>query len=230
MFPEQNRVKVPVAVAIRNVRKTYEGGVEALRGVSLELAAGEITALVGRSGCGKTTLLNLCGAMDFPTSGEVEVAGLVTSGLGDAALTGLRRNKIGFVFQFFQLLPSLTALENVELPLLLAGAPHVRTTARERLDWVGLPEKADAMPYQLSGGQMQRVAIARALVHNPAILVADEPTGNLDTASGDLVLRLIRRAADEFGAAVVMATHSAEAAAIANVRVRMRDGLIESVE
>jgi ABC-type lipoprotein export system ATPase subunit len=229
LFPEQNLVKVRPAVAIRDVRKTYQGGVEALRGVSLELAAGEITALVGRSGCGKTTLLNLCGAMDFPTSGEVEVAGLVTTNLGDAALTGLRRGKIGFVFQFFQLLPSLTALENVELPLLLAGARNIRATARERLDWVGLPEKADALPYQLSGGQMQRVAIARALVHNPAILVADEPTGNLDTASGDLVLRLIRRAADEFGAAVIMATHSAEAAAIANVRVQMRDGLIESV-
>ena len=230
MFPEQNPTKAPPAVAIRDVRKVYEGGVEALRGVSLELASGGITALVGRSGCGKTTLLNLCGAMDFPTSGEVEIAGLVTSGLNDAALTGLRRGKIGFVFQFFQLLPSLTALENVELPLLLAGARNVRSTARERLDWVGLPEKADSLPYQLSGGQMQRVAIARALVHNPAILVADEPTGNLDTASGDMVLRLIRRAADEFGAAVVMATHSAEAAAIADVRVRMRDGLIESVE
>ncbi len=202
---------------------------EALRGVSLDIAQGEITALVGRSGCGKTTLLNLCGAMDFPTSGEVEVAGLVTTGLGDAQLTGLRRGKIGFVFQFFQLLPSLTALENVELPLLLAGARNVRATARERLEWVGLPEKADALPFQLSGGQMQRVAIARALAHNPAILVADEPTGNLDTASGDLVLRLIRRAADEFGSAVVMATHSAEAAGIADVRVQMRDGLIESV-
>jgi putative ABC transport system ATP-binding protein len=130
LFPEKNRVTVAPAVRIRNVRKTYEGGVEALRGVSLELAAGEITALVGRSGCGKTTLLNLCGAMDFPTSGEVEVAGLVTSGLADAALTGLRRGKIGFVFQFFQLLPSLTALENVELPLLLAGADNVPATAR----------------------------------------------------------------------------------------------------
>jgi len=223
-------IEMSSAVSIRDARKSYEGGVEALRGVSLELAAGKITALVGRSGCGKTTLLNLCGAMDFPTSGVVEVAGLVTTGLGDAALTGLRRDKIGFVFQFFQLLPTLTALENIELPLLLAGARDVRATARERLEWVGLPEKANALPFQLSGGQMQRVAIARALVHNPAILVADEPTGNLDTVSGDLVLRLIRRAADEFGAAVVMATHSAEAAAIADVRVRMRDGLIESVE
>ena len=217
------------AVAIRNATKIYEGGVEALRGVSLDIAAGSITALVGRSGCGKTTLLNLCGAMDFPTSGEVDIAGLRTTNLGDRQLTGLRREKIGFVFQFFQLLPTLTALENIELPLLLSGARNVRATARERLDWVGLPDKADALPWQLSGGQMQRIAIARALVHNPAILVADEPTGNLDTVSGDLVLRLIRRAADEFGAAVVMATHSAEAAAIADVRVQMRDGLIENI-
>jgi ABC-type lipoprotein export system ATPase subunit len=227
---EKSQIEVRAAVSVRQATKTYEGGVEALRGVSLELASGEVTALVGRSGCGKTTLLNLCGGMDFPTSGEVEVAGLITTDLNDTALTGLRRNKIGFVFQFFQLLPTLTALENIELPLLLSGASNVRATARERLDWVGLPEKADALPWQLSGGQAQRVAIARALVHNPAILIADEPTGNLDTASGDLVLRLIRRAADEFGAAVVMATHSAEAAAIADARVRMRDGLIESFE
>jgi ABC-type lipoprotein export system ATPase subunit len=228
LFPDHNRTKVRPAVVIRDVRKTYEGGVEALRGISLELNAGTITALVGRSGCGKTTLLNLCGAMDFPTSGEVEVAGLVTSKLRDSELTALRRGKIGFIFQFFQLLPSLTALENVELPLLLAGSRNVRATARERLDWVGLSDKTGALPYQLSGGQMQRVAIARALVHNPPILVADEPTGNLDTASGDLVLQLIRRAADESGAAVVMATHSAEAAAIADVRVSMRDGMIAS--
>ncbi len=230
MFPAQNREKGVVRVALRGVTKTYEGGVEALRGVSLECAAGRVTALLGRSGCGKSTLLNLCGAMDFPTSGQVEVAGRLTSELNDAELTTLRREKIGFVFQFFQLLPSLTALENVELPLLLAGAKKSEATARERLDWVGLPEKANALPYQLSGGQMQRVAIARALVHDPAILVADEPTGNLDTASGELVLWLIRRAADEFGATVVMATHSAEAAAIADVRIRMRDGLVESVE
>ncbi len=219
MFPPQ--------ILISDVTKTYEGGVEALRGVSLEFRAGEVTALLGRSGCGKSTLLNLCGAMDFPSTGEVEVAGKVTSRLGDAELTALRRHSIGFVFQFFQLLPSLTALENVELPLLLAGAKNTEATARERLSWVGLAEKARALPYQLSGGQMQRVAIARALVHNPSVLVADEPTGNLDTASGDIVLKLIRRAADEFGAAVVMATHSAEAAAIADRQVRMRDGRIE---
>jgi putative ABC transport system ATP-binding protein len=227
---EVEKLSPEPVIAVREVRKSYEGGVEALRGVTFDFAAGKVSALLGRSGCGKTTLLNLCGAMDFPTSGEVVVAGKQTAKLGDGELTALRREKIGFVFQFFQLLPSLTALENVELPLLLAGAKNTEERARERLRWVELEHKAHALPFQLSGGQMQRVAIARALVHDPKILVADEPTGNLDTASGDSVLKLIRRAADEFGAAVVMATHSAEAAAIADVRVRMRDGQIESVE
>jgi putative ABC transport system ATP-binding protein len=228
--PQKTAAQRPAAIAVRDVTKLYEGGVEALRGVTFEFNAGQITALVGRSGCGKTTLLNLCGAMDFPTTGVVEVGGRQTSRLTDTELTGLRRTKIGFVFQSFQLLPSLTALENVELPLLLSGAKNTESVARDRLRWVDLDDKAAALPYQLSGGQMQRVAIARALVHNPAILVADEPTGNLDTASGDMVLKLIRRAAEELGAAVVMATHSAEAAALANVRVRMRDGRIEGVD
>jgi ABC-type lipoprotein export system ATPase subunit len=217
-------------ITVRDITKVYEGGVEALRGVSLECAAGKVTALLGRSGCGKTTLLNLCGAMDFPSTGEVRLAGELTTRLGDTGLTKLRREKIGFVFQFFQLLPSLTALENVELPLLLAGARNTEATARERLAWVGLTEKTRSLPYQLSGGQMQRVAIARALVHDPAILIADEPTGNLDNASGESILKLIRRAATERNAAVLMATHSPEAAAIADVRVRMGDGRIESVE
>jgi putative ABC transport system ATP-binding protein len=134
------------------------------------------------------------------------------------------------VFQFFQLLPTMTVLENVELPLLLAGAPAAAATALDRLQWVGLEEKAASMPYQLSGGQMQRVAVARATVHAPKLLIADEPTGNLDSASGDLVLDLIRESAARFGAAVLLATHSTEAASIANARVRMRDGRIESVE
>jgi putative ABC transport system ATP-binding protein len=217
-------------ISVRDVTKVYAGGVEALRGVSLECAAGQVTALIGRSGCGKTTLLNLCGAMDFPSTGEVCVAGQVTSKLDDTGLTRLRRHSIGFVFQFFQLLPSLTALENVELPLLLSGAKSTESTAMERLRWVGLKEKAQSLPYQLSGGEMQRVAIARALVHDPAVLIADEPTGNLDNAGGDVILKLIRRAADELGAAVLIATHSAEAAAIADVRVRMGDGRIESLQ
>ena len=218
------------AVSLRSVIRTYEGGVHAVRGVTLDFEAGKITALLGRSGCGKTTLLNLCGAMDFPTSGEVFIGGRSTQALSDSELTALRRGGIGFIFQFFQLLPSLTALENIELPLLLAGVRNSAAAARERLAWVELGEKANALPNQLSGGQMQRVAIARALVHNPRVLVADEPTGNLDTASGDQVLKLIGRAAVEFGAAVVMATHSAEAAAIADRRVLMRDGLVERVE
>ncbi len=222
-------------IQVRDARKTYSSGdaqsrTEALRGVSFDFEAGKVTALLGRSGCGKTTLLNLCGAMDFPTSGEVLIAGKPTAALGDRELTALRRTEIGFVFQFFQLLPSLTALENVELPLLLAGAKNTEAKALERLRWVELEHKANSLPWQLSGGQMQRVAIARALVHNPKILVADEPTGNLDTASGDAILKLIRRAASEFGAAVIMATHSGEAADIADTRIRMRDGLIQSVE
>jgi ABC-type lipoprotein export system ATPase subunit len=218
---------------LRSVSKTYRNGpqsLQVLHDISLTAEAGTVTALLGRSGCGKTTLLNLAGAMDFPTSGEVRIDGRPTSSLHDGELTALRRARVGFIFQFFQLLPTLTVLENVELPLLLAGARNSSTTARDRLDWVGLAEKAESLPYQLSGGQMQRVAIARALAHSPDLLIADEPTGNLDSATGEQVLGLIRDAAVRFGAAVLMATHSAEAAAIAGVRVAMRDGRIQSIE
>jgi len=223
----------PPRLQLRAVSKTYANGgqpVPVLHEVSLAVEAGTVTALLGRSGCGKTTLLNLAGAMDFPTAGEVLIEGRSTAALSDAELTALRRRRIGFVFQFFQLLPTLTVLENVELPLLLAGARHSVEAARDRLAWVGLSEKAGSLPYQLSGGQMQRVAIARALVHAPDLLIADEPTGNLDTASGDRVLELIRESASRFGAAVLMATHSAEAAAIAGTRVHLRDGRIQSIE
>jgi len=218
---------------LREVSKTYSDGeqpVEVLHSISLTAQAGTVTALLGRSGCGKSTLLNLAGAMDFPTAGEVLIDGRGTGTLSESELTALRRKRVGFVFQSFQLLPTLTVLENIELPLLLAGASHRATAARERLEWVGLPEKAGSMPYQLSGGQMQRVAIARALVHSPELLMTDEPTGNLDTACGDQVLALLREAATRFGATILMATHSAEAAAIADVRVKLRDGRIQSVE
>src|SRR5258706_14435357 len=218
---------------LRQVTKIYSSdgqNVAALQEVSLSVEAGTVSALVGRSGCGKTTLLNLAGAMDFPTSGEVLIDGRATSSLSEEELTALRRTRIGFVFQFFQLLPALTAMENVELPLLLAGTAGARNAARDRLAWVDLAEKADSFPYQLSGGQMQRVAIARALVHSPEILIADEPTGNLDNASGDQVLGLLRDAAQRFGATVLLATHSAEAAAIAQTSVQMRDGRIAAVE
>jgi ABC-type lipoprotein export system ATPase subunit len=223
----------PPRLELCRVFKSYGNNgqtVEVLRDISLQAHAGTVTALLGRSGCGKTTLLNLAGAMDFPTSGEVRVDSRPTSSLSEVEITLLRRTRIGFVFQFFQLLNTLSALENVELPLMLAGAPHATRTALERLRWVGLEEKGASMPHQLSGGQMQRVAIARALVHSPEILIADEPTGNLDTASGDAILQLLRRSAEEFGATVLMATHSAEAASIAHTRVRLRDGRIDRIE
>jgi len=200
--------------------------VAALHEVSLELRPGEFAALTGRSGCGKSTLLNLAGAMDFPTSGRVILDGVVTSSLDDAGLTLIRRTKVGFVFQSFQLLNTLSAVENVELPLLLAGETRIRDAAIRRLRQVEMEEYAGRMPYQLSGGQMQRVAIARALVHSPKLLLADEPTGNLDTATGDAILGLLRRIATEEGTAILMATHSIEAAGIADTLVRMKDGRV----
>jgi putative ABC transport system ATP-binding protein len=217
---------------LRGVSKTYHNGgqpVDVLHDISFSAAPATITAFLGRSGCGKTTLLNLAGAMDFPSEGEVLIDGRATGSLSESELTALRRRRVGFVFQFFQLLPTLTVLENVELPLLLAHAANSIATARDRLRWVDLEDKAASFPYQLSGGQMQRVAIARALVHSPDLLIADEPTGNLDTASGDRVLALLRESATRFGATVLMATHSAEAAAIADVRVSLRDGRIQSI-
>jgi len=218
---------------LRQVTKIYSSdgqNVEALHEISLRVEAGTVSALVGRSGCGKSTLLNLAGAMDFPTSGEVLIDGRPTTALTEPELTALRRKRIGFVFQFFQLLPTLTILENVELPLLLAGVSDTASPALDRLRWVGLADRARSLPHQLSGGQMQRVAIARALAHSPEILIADEPTGNLDTASGDQVLKLLRESADRFGAAVLIATHSAEAASIADTRVRLRDGHIAEID
>src|ERR1039457_2575538 len=202
----------PPRLELRHVSKTYGDAsqpVEVLHDISLTAGPGSITALVGRSGCGKTTLLNLAGAMDFPTSGEVPIDGRSTGSLNDRELTALRRTRVGFVFQFFQLLPTLTVLENVELPLLLAGATGSAKTARDRLRWGELEDKAASLPHQLSGGQMQRVAVARALAHSPDILIADEPTGNLDTASGDQALDLLRDAARNFGSTVLIATDTA---------------------
>jgi ABC-type lipoprotein export system ATPase subunit len=219
-----------VTVSLQNVVKDYltDGQrVRALDGLSLEVSRGEFVALVGRSGCGKSTLLNLAGAMDFPTSGQVLLDGVSTSTLNDAALTQLRREKVGIIFQSFQLLHTLTALENIELPLLLAGKENARATARERLAWVELEGLGERYPHQLSGGQMQRVAIARALVHSTSVLLADEPTGNLDTVTGNAILELLRRLTREQKTATLMATHSPEAAALADTLVRLRDGKIE---
>jgi putative ABC transport system ATP-binding protein len=219
-------------VEARAVGKTYESQgapVIALRDVSFTLEPGEFIALIGRSGCGKTTLLNLCGAMDFPSSGDLAIDGEFTSSLTDAALTRLRREKVGFIFQSFQLLHTLSAVENVELPLLLARQPRARVAALERLRWVEMETFAQRLPHQLSGGQQQRVAIARSLVHSPRLLLADEPTGNLDTSTGDTVLALLQRTAREQGVAVMLATHSLESASVADRIFKMRDGHIESI-
>lgn len=219
-------------VALQKASKDYltDGQrVRALEDVSLEVNRGEFIALVGRSGCGKSTLLNLAGAMDFPTSGHVLLDGVDTSTLKDASLTQLRREKVGFIFQSFQLLHTLTVFENVELPLLLAGKPSARAVAREKLGWVELDGLGDRYPHQLSGGQMQRVGIARALVQSPTILLADEPTGNLDTATGNVILELLKRLTRELNTATLMATHSAEASTLADAIVRLRDGKIEGI-
>jgi putative ABC transport system ATP-binding protein len=215
-------------VVVRDVFKTYSGGDEAVRaldGVSFAVEPGEMVALMGPSGCGKSTLLNLIGCVDLPTAGDVIVDGRRTSDLGDDALTLLRRDRVGTIFQFFNLLPALTAHENVALPLVLQKRPPAEIARRvdEALESVGLAGKARAYPAQLSGGQSQRIAIARAIVHRPAILLADEPTGNLDSVSGDSVLALIRSFADA-GQAIVMATHSSDAAAVCDRTLRMSDG------
>jgi ABC-type lipoprotein export system ATPase subunit len=214
---------------LEHVGKDYitEGSpVAALHDVNLEFRSGEFVALVGRSGCGKSTLLNLAGAMDFPTSGAVWLDGVNTSTLSDSALTQVRREKVGFVFQSFQLLPTLSVIENVELPLMLAGHKQARTMASERLSWVEMESYANRMPYQLSGGQMQRVAIARALANGPSILLADEPTGNLDTTTSEVILALLRRVADQRNATILMATHSLEAAGKVDTIVRLQDGRV----
>ena len=219
-------------VTFRNVIKDYSADgqtVRALDGISLEVACGQFVALVGRSGCGKSTLLNLAGAMDFPTSGEIFLDGVSTNSRDDAALTKLRREKVGFVFQSFQLINTLSVVENVELPLLLAGTSAARSIALERLSSVELEGLENRFPHQLSGGQMQRVAIARALVNKPKILLADEPTGNLDTTTGTVILDLLKRLTREQNTATLMATHSAEAAAIADVVIELRDGKIAGV-
>ncbi len=219
-------------LSLRSVVKEYSGDVQTVRAlddVTLDIAAGEFVALVGRSGCGKSTLLNLAGAMDFPTSGTVLLDGVATSALNDAQLTTLRREKVGFIFQSFQLLNTLTVFENVELPLLLAGKAGAREAAISRLSSVELDGLGERLPHQLSGGQMQRVAIARALIHSPSLLLADEPTGNLDTTTGTLILALLRRLTREQNAATLMATHSLEAAGLADIVVRLRDGKIEEI-
>ena len=197
---------------------------------SLTLDRGDFVALMGPSGCGKSTLLHMCGAMDRPTSGTVQLETAVLSALPDEALTRIRRERVGFVFQFFNLLPTLTLLENVALPLLLSGvtATVAEASARRLLDRVGLGPRLRHFPQQLSGGELQRGAVARALVHHPALVVADEPTGNLDSDNGARILDLLVEFNREDGVTMLLATHAEEIASAAHRIVRMRDGRIES--
>jgi putative ABC transport system ATP-binding protein len=216
------------AVAARDLTRRYGEGdtaVDALRGVSVDIAKGQLTAVMGPSGSGKSTLMHILAGLDKPTSGEVELAGIDITRLGDNDLTKLRREHIGFVFQFFNLLPTLTARENIVLPLRLAGEGEP-AWFDEVVDQVGLSDRLTHRPAELSGGQQQRVAIARALISRPTVLFADEPTGNLDSATGGEILELIRQSVDATGQTVVMVTHEARAAGIADRVLFLADGLI----
>jgi putative ABC transport system ATP-binding protein len=217
------------AVRATGVTRRYgkgETAVDALRGVSLELAAGELTAIMGPSGSGKSTLMHILAGLDRPTSGEVFVEGTEISKLGDKALTKLRREHIGFIFQFFNLLPMLSAEQNIVLPLRIAGRRPDRSWLAEVVANVGLTERRRHRPAELSGGQQQRVAIARALVSRPTVMFADEPTGNLDSTTSGEILALLRESVDAFGQTTVMVTHDAHAAAIADRVLFLADGLI----
>jgi putative ABC transport system ATP-binding protein len=200
----------------------------ALDSVSLEIGRGEFIAITGPSGSGKSTLLNLLGGLDHPTSGEVVVDGVHLERADDRELTLYRRLKLGIVFQFFNLLPSMSVVENVELPLLLRGddAREARAKALEMLDQVGMARRSTHFPHQLSGGEMQRVAIARGLVHGPSLLLADEPTGNLDSGNASQVLEVMAKIASRRTATVIMVTHSDSVAALVDRRIRMLDGRI----
>jgi putative ABC transport system ATP-binding protein len=215
-----------------NLTRTFEVGetqIQALRGVSLEVAAGEFVALIGPSGSGKSTFLNLVGGLDRPTDGELWVDGVELSASKEKALTEHRRRRVGFVFQSFHLLPRLTALENVAVPLMFSGVPErVRLErARALLAQVGLSHRLEHTPTQLSGGEQQRVAIARALVGRPAIILADEPTGNVDSSTGAEIMALLQHLNREQGVTLLLVTHDAEAAAFAGRVVHLRDGQIE---
>jgi len=219
-------------VTVDHVEKVYRTGqrtVAALRGVSLEVFPGEFVALMGPSGCGKSTLLHLIGGMDRPTHGRVIVGGTGLEILSETALAQFRRRRVGFVFQFFNLLPTLTVLENAALPLMLDGVSDHDAHARALtlLDRVGLQERASHFPAELSGGEMQRVAVARAVISKPALVLADEPTGSLDSENGMQVMTLLRDLNRELALTILLATHDDEAARYAGRIMRLRDGVIE---
>jgi putative ABC transport system ATP-binding protein len=217
---------VVVADEVTRVYGEGDTAVHALRGVSLDIEQGKLTAVMGPSGSGKSTLMHILAGLDKPTTGEVSIAGTEITSLSDTDLTKLRRRNIGFVFQFFNLLPMLTAEENITLPLAIAGEKPDREWFATLIDKVGLGDRLSHRPAELSGGQQQRVAIARALVNRPTVVFADEPTGNLDSTTSGEILELMRDSVDSFGQTTVMVTHDARAAAIADRILFLDDGLI----
>jgi putative ABC transport system ATP-binding protein len=218
-------------IRLENIHKTYKRmgeEVKALNGISLQIGQREFVAILGASGSGKSTLLHIIGALDFPDEGDVIIEGRSLSQLSDYELTLFRRRRIGFIFQFFNLFPHLTVWENVALPLLLDGEPprRIRSRIEEIVDAVGLNERMDHLPQALSGGEMQRVAIARALITKPEILLADEPTGNLDSHRGEIILGMIKELSTKYQRTVILVTHDRHAAAISDRIVKLQDGLI----
>ncbi len=216
-------------VSARGVTRRFGSGdtaVDALRGVDVDLDRGQFVAIMGPSGSGKSTLMHILAGLDAPTSGQTWIDGTQITGLGDKALTLLRRQKIGFVFQFFNLLPMLTAGENLDLPLAVAGTKPDAGWREQLVAEVGIGDRLNHRPSELSGGQQQRVAIARALISRPAVVFADEPSGNLDSKTGQEILDLLRRSADELGQTIVMVTHDPRAAAIADRVMFLQDGMI----
>jgi putative ABC transport system ATP-binding protein len=228
-LPEAPTTAGAPVITARDVARRYGEGdaaVHALRGVSLDITRGRLTAVMGPSGSGKSTLMHILAGLDQPTAGEVYVAGVDVTTLDDTELTKLRRDHIGFIFQFFNLLPMLTAAENIALPLRLAGSAPDKAWLAELIEKVGLGDRLTHRPSELSGGQQQRVAVARALVSRPSVMFADEPTGNLDSTTGGEILGLLRDSVDTLGQTTVMVTHDAHAAAIADRVLFLADGHI----
>jgi len=216
-------------IEVRDVWKSYQIGeltTEVLKGITMEVAKGQFAVIFGPSGSGKTTLLNLIGALDTPTRGTISVAGQDISSFGRKGLTEFRRAKIGFVFQFYNLLPTLTSRENIEaaLEIVMSDRKQVRQKAREYLNLVGIEQMGDKFPSQLSGGEQQRVAIARALAKEPEVLLADEPTGNLDSTTGEMVVKLMKKLQTELGLTFVVVTHNMAFVDYADLLVRIQDG------